>query len=260
VSVHTPNPSRLRGVIWLLITACGGAPNQAASSGKAPGKAPEKAPETPAKATPAEPAKTPTKAPTNTPEKLAETRDDVPLPLTKFLGQPVADVQAQLGEHLGKGMAKKSCVRFVPERKFFGCEYALQRYADKTGNFTSIQMAYENGVATAIAYDGWKHATGPFDAQALLSAVGLSLPEPGDLTTPQPNVKLWRWFNQKARLRIHGKQYRVEVSVIDDDWARSRVEVLVNDPLTPEQTAKILQPGGRDISEEPAAPAPAKAP
>ena len=258
MSVHTPNPSRLRGVIWLLITACGGAPNQAPSSGKPP----EKAPEAPATATPADPVKAPTNAPTNAPEKLAETRDDVPLPLTKLLGQPVADVQAQLGEHTGKGMAKKSCVRFVPERKFFGCEYALQRYVDKTGNFTSIQVAYEDGVATAIAYDGWKHATGPFDAQALLSAIGLTLPEPGELTTPQPNVKLWRWFNQRARLRIHGKQHRVEVSVINDDWARSRVEVILNDPLTPEQTAKILQPGGSnvgDVSEEPPA-APAKAP
>jgi hypothetical protein len=241
-------------VIWLLIAACGGAPSQATSAGKTP----EKAPEAPAKAA-MDPAKAPTKAATSTPEKLAETRDDVPLPLGKFLGQPVADVQAQLGEHLGKGMARKSCVRFVPERTFLSCEYALQRYADKTGNFTAIQVAYEDGAASAIAYDGWKHAAGPFDAQALLSAIGLTLPGPGELTTPQPNVKLWRWFNQRARLLIHGKQYRVELSVIDDDWARSRVEVILNDPLTPAQKAKILQPGGQDVREEPPA-APAKAP
>jgi hypothetical protein len=37
------------------------------------------------------------------------------------------------------------------------------------------------------------------------------------------------------------RQHRVEVSIIDDDWARSRVEVLLNDPLTPEQQAKVLQ-------------------
>lgn len=242
VSGHTHNLSLLRSVIWLLVVACGGAPSQAT----APQNAPEaKAPPAPAKA--AEPAKPP-------PAKLAVLRDDVPLPLKKILGRSVADVQALLGEPLGKGMVRDSCVRFVPDRTFFGCKYALQRYADKTDNFKAVQVAFEEGVATEVAFDGWKHATGLFDPQALLTAIGLTLPEPGVESTPKPNVRLWRWFNHIARLVIDGKQYRVDLSVVDDEWSRSRVEIYLNDSLTPEQAAKIQQPAGNEPApgDEPA--------
>jgi len=240
VSGHTLNLSSPRSVIWLLVAACGG-PSTSRPSGPDPNQAtaPQKAPE--AKVSPTEPAKAPAEAPA----KLAVIRDDVPLPLTKILGQPVADVQALLGEHLGKGMARDSCVRLVPDRTFFACKYALQSYADKTDNFRAVQVAFEDGVATEVAFDGWKHATGPFDPQALLTAVGLTLPEPGAESTPDANVRLWAWFNHIARLVIAGKQYRVELSVINDEWSRSRVEIVLNHPLTPEQKAKILPPGNK---------------
>ena len=110
-------------------------------------------------------------------------------------------------------------------------------------------MIFEDGVAAAIAFDGWKHATGPFDPQALLTAIGLTLPVPGDESSPDANVRLWKWFNQQARLKIAGKQYRVDVSVIDDQWARSRVEVTLNEPLTPEQKAKIVLPANAKSAE-----------
>jgi hypothetical protein len=62
------------------------------------------------------------------------------------------------------------------------------------------------------------------------------------------------WFNSQARLLIAGKQHRVEVSIIDDDWARSRVEVMLNDPLTPEQQA---DPATRPRPDAPARAEPA---
>jgi hypothetical protein len=243
VLAHTPKLSPARGGIWLLLAACGGSPDPAPAKSEPALQ--------PAPPTVDAPAKAPAQAPAKAAAKLAEARDDVPLAPTKILGQPVADVQAQLGEHLTKGMMKNSCIRFVPERTFFTCKYALQRYKDKTGNFEALQIGYEDGKAVSVAYDGWKHATGPFTPEAMLAAVGLTLPEPGVESSPAPNVRLWSWFNNRARLVLGGKQYRVEVSVIDGEWARSRVEVILNDPLTSEQKAVII-PVGPKVSEPPA--------
>jgi hypothetical protein len=201
-------------------------------------------PSTPAK--PASPPAAPVAAPAPAPAPtatLAQLRDDVPLALTRLLGRPVAEVQAQLGDPLGKGMVRDSCVRYVPERVFFTCQYAQQRYADTTGNFEAVRVGYEDGVATEVAYDGWKHGSGAFTPEALLAGVGLVLPEAGTQTSPADGVKLWSWFNSQARLKIAERQHRVEVSITRDDWALSRVEVLLNDPLTPEQQARVRTPG-----------------
>ncbi len=195
----------------------------------------------------------PAPAPAKPTPTLATLRDDVPLPLTRLLGRPVAEVQAELGEHTGKGMQRKSCVRFLPERTFFTCDYATQTYADKTGNFATISVGYEDGVATEVGYTGWKHGGGEFKPEALLAAIGLTVPEPGTPSTPAEKVRLWTWFNSQARLLIAGQQHRVEVSIVEDDWARSRVEVLQNHTLTPEQQARVVAPGNQS-SEPPAGP------
>jgi hypothetical protein len=245
---HTPFPCG----IWLLVAACGAAPTQGA--GEAPA-APTRSDPPAATAPPAadlakaDPAKADPGAPRL---KLAEVREDVPLPITRLLGMPPTEVEAQMGVVQAKGMVRESCVRFVPERTFFSCKYATQTYADKTGNFTTIRVGFEDGVATELAFTGWKHGVGPFDPLALLTAVGLTLPEPPVESAPEPNVKLWKWFNQRARLVIDGKQHRVEVSAVDGEWARGKLEILLNDPLTPEQKAKILAPKGGEISEPPA--------
>lgn len=249
VSGHTQKLRRLCGVICLLV-ACGGSPTrEPAKRGPAPQAGPPPATD------PVESAPSKTEA-SKPRQAMAQVRDDVPLPLAALLGKSVADVQAQLGEHLGKGMMRQHCVRYVPERTFFKCKYALQQYADKTGNFTLVQVIYEDGVATAVAFDGWKHATGPFAPEAALANVGLTLPEPGKESSPAPNVRLWSWFNARARLLIDGKQYRVEVSAVDDKWEHSRVEVSLNHPLTPEQKAAVV-PAGPDASEPAVGAAPA---
>lgn len=178
--------------------------------------------------------------------KLGRVRDDVPLPLTSLLGQPIAAAQGRLGEHLGKGMTRESCVRHVPERVFFACEYAVQRYADPTGTFAGVRLEYEDGLVAGVSLDGWQKGSGPFDPDALLAAVGLELPEPPRVDSPGEGVRRWAWFNDRARLKIGERQYRVEVSVVGDDWSRSRVEVVLNDPLSEAQKAKLLRPGAAE--------------
>lgn len=218
--------------IGLLLAACERATPSPAAAG-------DSAPSAPAAPAPAAPAAPKTEPP------LAQVREDVPLPLTKLLGRPIAEVQAELGEPLDKGMMRETCFRFAPAKTHFTCRYAQRRYADKTGNFGSVRVAYEDGVASAVAYDGWVHGSGAFTPEALLGAVGLSLPGPGKLQEPGPGVRLWTWFNGQARLLIGGKQHRVELSIVDEDWSRSRLEVLMNHPLTPEQQALVVMVDGK---------------
>jgi len=246
-------------VLGLLLAACEGAnPSPAAGASAGPASAPASGP-----AAPDDPA---AKAPNALVAAsanmaglpLAQLREDVPLPLTKLLGRPIAEVQAEMGEPLDKGMLRKSCFRFAPARTHFTCRYAMRSYADKTGNFRSLRVAYEDGVSSAVAYDGWLHGSGAFTPEALLSAVGLSLPAPGKLQEPGPGVRLWTWFNGQARLMIADRQHRVEVSIVDEDWSRSRLEVVMNHPLTPEQQALVVMVDGKAINEAaPVEPAPA---
>lgn len=173
--------------------------------------------------------------------KLATVSSDVPLPLTALLGKPPAEVEARLGEPQGKGMMRKSCVRFLPDRVWFECDYAWQRYADKTGNYSAIQVGYEDGISTSVAYEGVK-GEGEFDPAKALAAVGVTLPGKPRQTTPAENATLWSWFNSDARLVLDERQYRVEVSAVESKWDRSKVEFLLNHPLSDEQKAKIKKP------------------
>lgn len=151
-------------------------------------------------------------------------------------------------------MDRNSCVRFVPERVLFACKYALRVHTDKTGTFKELLVAYEDGVVTEPTFDGLKSGSGPFDPQVLLSAVGVTLPEPGKPSIPASKVRLWSWFNSLARLRIAGKEYRVEVSVVEEDWSRGRMTIYENDRLAPEQAARIVPPAGAATSESPGTP------
>ena len=227
----------MRGLLGgLLLAACESGP----STEHAVPVVPEQAP---AKAAPA----------AKKVEAVAQVREDVPLALPRLLGRTQAELEAQFGAPKGKGMDRPSCVRFVPGRVFFACKYALRAYADPTGTFEEVQVAYEEGVVTELSFDGLKAGSGPFDPQALLGAIGLTLPEPGKQSKPTGEVRLWSWFNSLARLRIAGKEYRVEVSVVAEDWSRARVTIYENNRLTPEQTAKVVPPaGGPAISETPA--------
>ncbi|PCC71723.1 hypothetical protein SAMN02745121_03075 [Nannocystis exedens] len=213
---------------------------------------PEAKTETKTEAEAAEPAK-PAEAKAAAPTTFGKVRSDVSLPLPALLGQPVASVEANFGEHQGKGLSRSTCVRFAPERTFFRCAFALQRYADKGDQWAGIRVEYEDGVAASIGFDGFKKGSGPFDPKVLLAAVGLELPDEPRTDAPAQGVRRWAWFNDRARLKIGEHQYRVEISVVGEDWSRSRIDVILNDPLTPEQKAKIVPPGpGKaEVSEPP---------
>lgn len=172
------------------------------------------------------------------------TAGDGPLPLAGMLGKSPAEVEAQLAEPLGKGMARKSCVRYLPERTWFRCAFAMQRYGDKTGAFKAIGVEYEDGKATAVAFDGLVGATGPFAVATALAYVGLSLPGEPKVESAGGGATVYAWFNRASRLLIDGKQYRVVLSTVDDDWSRTKIEVILNHPLTAEQQAAVLPTGG----------------
>lgn len=234
-----------------LLAAVGFALAACEGSTKPAGPAPTTAAQPPAKAEPpAQPAK---------PQPpLAQVSPDVPLPLPAILGVPVAEVEKKLGAPTGKGMMRSTCVRFVPDRTFFSCKYTTQRYADPSDNFSGVAVEYEDGIASGVAFDGWKKATGPVEPAPLLAAIGLTLPEQPDVDAPADGVRRWNWFNHKARLLLGGKQYRVEMSTVGDSWERTRIEIVLNEQLTAEQKAKIVQAAGRD-STSPDAPSDATA-
>lgn len=167
---------------------------------------------------------------------------DVKFPLSEMLGKKPGEVEPKLGEPTGKGMARKSCIRFLPERTWFECDYAMQRYADPTGTYDAVTLTYEDGVSTGIAFEGVP-GEGAFDPKAALAHVGVTLPGEPKQSAPAENVTLWSWFNGSARLLVHDKQYRVEVSSVDGTWDSSKVEFFLNHPLTDEQKAKIRTPG-----------------
>ncbi|RMG94139.1 MAG: hypothetical protein D6705_16990 [Deltaproteobacteria bacterium] len=173
---------------------------------------------------------------------LGRVLPDAPFPIEAMLGASPQRVEQQLGEPLGKGMMRKSCVRFVPERTWFSCAYAEQRYADPSGRFGAVGVEYTDGRATSLWWERIP-GTGPFDPAEALRIVGLELPGEPTVRHPKPNITVYEYFNHVARLRIHGKEYRAEVSVIDDDWQHSKVQIWQNDHLTPDQASRRIETG-----------------
>lgn len=173
--------------------------------------------------------------------KRATVSTDVKFSLPDMLGKTPADIQPRLGDPTGKGIARNSCVRFLPERTWFECKYAMQRYVDPTATYKAITVTYEDGVATGLAFEGVP-GEGDFDAKAALAHVGVTLVGEPKESAPAENVALWSWFNNAARLVVHDKQYRVEVSSVGGTWDSSKVEFFLNHPLTDEQKTKIRAP------------------
>ncbi len=164
-----------------------------------------------------------------------------PLPIEAMLGHTPAEVEAKLGDTLGKGVQRKSCVRYVPDRTWFSCQHARQRYADPNGKFTAIGMEYEDGKASAISFDGFV-TEGAFTPEAALAIVGIEVPGQPKVEEPEPGAKVYSWFNASARLLIGGRQYRVQVSTVGDDWARTKVDVILNDPLNADEQSRKIEP------------------
>ena len=231
--------------IALFLTAC---PNDGSSKAEPTPDTKAKAAAKPEPATKDETkAPEPKPAPEATPKPQPPKKDDGPLatlsadvkfPLATMLGKKPAEIQPHLGDPTGKGISRKSCVRFLPERTWFECDYAMQRYVDPTSTYAAITITYEDGVSTGIAFEGVP-GEGEFDPNAALAHVGVELVGQPKESNPSENVKLWSWFNSAARMLVHGKQYRAEVSSVGGTWDTSRVEFFLNHPLTAEQKTKI---------------------
>ncbi|MCX4240461.1 hypothetical protein [Paraliomyxa miuraensis] len=175
---------------------------------------------------------------------LGKVLDDAPLPLTKMLGRDPAEAEAFLGPHLpnSKGRMKDTCVRYLPEgRTWFKCRFAWQVYSDRTGTFKTIEIVFEDGKVAGVAFEGLP-GTGDFDPRVALRKVGLELPGEPKIEEPEANVKTWSWWNNEARLLVHGRQYRVRVSAVSGQWPTAKVEIILNDTLSEDEKARVFDP------------------
>ena len=210
-----------------------GAKSNAKSDGKSGGKADAKSG---AKAD----TKTNTKADAKADGPMGKVLADAPIPLGDLFGADPAKAETMFGEPTAKGGTKDSCVRFVPDRTWFKCKHAWQRYTDATKTAETVYVTYEDGKAASIAFEQLE-GEGPFDPAAALKKAGLELPETPTLKRPAENVKLWSWFNSQARLKFGDRQYRVEVSTVDDQWETSKVDIILNDPLNDDEKSRAFE-------------------
>jgi hypothetical protein len=199
------------------------------------------------------------KPPADAPAKPALGADGKPLgrvsasefiDLTKLVNKTPEEVDALLDAPTDTGSDRVSCVRFVPERVFFGCEQQIRVYGHR--NFESVRVEFEDGRAAMVALAGLP-GEGPFDPKAALAAVGLELPgepahdNPGFAAAQEGEVvDRWEWGNDRARLLIDGLEHRVRLTVINQDWRRAKLELINNHPLSPEQKARIKPVRGEE--------------
>lgn len=230
--------------VALLLTACpsdGSSKKPPAADGGA--KPAEKPDAKPAAKPDAKPVAKPTAKPDDGP--TATVTEDSKFPLPQMLGKAPGEIQPRFGDPTGKGLSRKSCLRFLPERTWFECAYSFQRYVDASSTYDAISVTYEDGISVGLAFEGIP-GEGAFDPKAALAQLGVTLTGEPKVSKPEENVELWSWFNGAARLRVHDRQYRVEVSSVDGKWETSKVEFILNDPLTAAQKATVRAPASGD--------------
>lgn len=174
---------------------------------------------------------------------LGKVLDTAPLPLVKMLGQSPPEAESHLGPPLpdSKGGMKNTCVRYLPEKTWFRCKHAWQRYSDKTKTFEVVHVIYEDGKVSAIAFEGIP-GKGEFDPRQALRIVGLELPGEPKQESPQADVTVWSWWNSSARLLVHDRQYRARVSTVGGKWETAKVEIMLNDVLTEDERSRVFDP------------------
>ncbi len=177
-------------------------------------------------------------------QPLAKVLADSPLPWASMLGQTPQVAETHLGPPKpdSKGGTRDACVRYLPERTWFHCKQAWQRYSDKSGTFSEIQVVYEDGKVTAIALDGIP-GEGPFDPKLALKKAGLELPGAPTVENPDTDVTVWSWWNSAARLLAHERQYRARVSTVGGAWDKAKVEIILNDSLSDDEKSRVFDPG-----------------
>ncbi len=235
--------------VLLCVLAVVGCPAAGPTPAPAPAKTAKSDPPKNAKAkAEAGPKATPSTKPPGKPDTksapadgpLGKTLADAPIPWETLIGSDPKTAEGFVGEPAAKGGSKESCVRFVPDRTWFKCKNVWQRYDDTTGTAKFVHMTYEDGKTVSVAFEEL-NGEGPFDPVKALRSVGLELPGPPKLEQPEDNVKVWSYWNSAARLRIGGRQYRVEVSLVDDKWDTSKVSVILNDPLSDDEKSRVFE-------------------
>lgn len=173
---------------------------------------------------------------------LGKILPDAPLPLGKMLGAEPAAAEAFVGPPLpnSKGEMRDKCVRFLPERTWFRCRYAWQRYTDETNTFGVVQITFEDGKVAGVSVEDLP-GSGDFDPRKALSLVGLDLPLEPKVDHPTPEVTVWTWWNARARLRVHGREHFVRVSSVNGTWDSAKVEIILNDHLTADEKSRVIE-------------------
>jgi hypothetical protein len=193
--------------------------------------------------------------------ELAKVQDGI-VRVDAIMGRSPDEVAGILGEPSSFSEQPVSCVRLLPDRVFFSCKHEFAVYAAPEGAAEQIELEFEDGKATVLAVAGLV-GEGPFDAERALELVGLELPGKPMLKHPefqdrmaqktQNTVDLHSWWNGEARLILGGKEHRVEVSVVNGEWRRSKVKVVENHPLDADQQARVIKkapPDGAPASED----------
>lgn len=235
--------TRLAAALVLLGAACDGAPATGPKARQGPGEGEGARDERPAERSPESAAERSATGDAAAGE-LGRVTEDGLLRIDAVLGKTPTEVDALLGKPTQQGTPRISCVRFLPERVFFACEEEVRVYEQPATRLKMIEVDFEDGKAAAVALIGLP-GEGLFDPATALSLAGLVLPGEPQISQPEhlpPNassVTVWSYWNSSARLLIGGLQYRVEISIVDDDWARSKVKILVNHPLDESQLARV---------------------
>jgi hypothetical protein len=169
-------------------------------------------------------------------------------PWKDVLFQSPEAVDAKLGTPTKTARVYETCYRATPYKVMFKCDGTQRDYQLESGE--RIEVTFEDGVATAMAIIALP-GTGDFDPRVALERAGLDLPGEPLPSNPSEVTELWEWFNDQARLPFKKHEFRVQVSVVEKDWKRSKVEVLDNTALNDAQKAKVVEPQNPSPFAEP---------
>lgn len=169
-------------------------------------------------------------------------------PWKDVLFQSPEAVDAKLGTPTKTARVYETCYRATPYKVMFKCDGTQRDYQLDSGE--RIEVTFEDGIATAMAVVALP-GTGDFDPRVALELAGLDLPGEPLPSNPSEVAELWEWFNDQARLPFKKHEFRVQVSVVEKDWKRSKVEVLDNTALNDAQKAKVVEPQNPSPFAEP---------
>ena len=161
------------------------------------------------------------------------------------------DVAASLGAHTREGGGRISCVRFLPKRVHFACTHIARDYTHPS--FEKVTVDFEDGRAAAVSLVGFKGAKGEFSVAGTLKAAGIKAAR-----APRPQsadgAEVFVWFNHEAQLMVGKDQFLMRLSTVDQDWAKTKLEVIFNGPLSKDEQSRTKShksgPGTAPVAED----------